>query len=229
MDTVFHNQVEIGGMTVKTARPAVIFDMDGVLFDSESVYIEGYVRFASEYPEIRETSLSCIGANGRRTREIFLQKYGEDFPFDAYHQQVKAYVASHPIPLKPYVHEILARCRERGLPTALASSTREESVRRMLGEAGLTAYFDVIICGDMVSHSKPHPEIFLFAAEKLGALPADCYVIEDSYNGIRCAHNAGMHPLMVPDILQPDAQISAMAEAVLPDLNAAMAYLEGQI
>ena len=211
---------------MKNDRFAVIFDMDGVLFDSESVYIDGYVRYASQYPDIRETSLSCIGANGKKTREVFLNKYGEDFPFDAYYQKVKAYVASHPIPLKPYVHEILGWCREQALPTALASSTREESVRRMLGEAGLTDCFDAIICGDMVSHSKPHPEIFLFAARQLGAEPKDCYVIEDSFNGVRCAHNAGMHPIMVPDILQPDGEIKAIAEAVLPDLNAAQDYLK---
>ena len=206
---------------------SVIFDMDGVLFDSESVYIEAYVKFAAEYPDIRETSLSCIGANGKKTREIFAQKYGEDFPFDAYYQQVKAYVAAHPVPLKTYVHEILGWCRDQGLPTALASSTRTQSVMQMLGGAGLTAYFDEIICGDMVSHSKPHPEIFLYAAEKLGADPQDCWVIEDSYNGLRCARNAGMHPLMVPDILQPDDEIRPLCEAVLPDLRAAEAYLKG--
>lgn len=206
---------------------AVIFDMDGVLFDSESVYIEGYIKYASDYPDIRETSLSCIGANGIKTREIFTEKYGEDFPFDAYYRQVKAYVASHPVPLKPFVHEILGWCRAQGIPTALASSTRQESVMRMLGEAGLTGYFDLIVCGDMVSHSKPHPEIFLVAAERLGIQPGDCYVIEDSYNGIRAAHAAGMHPLMVPDILQPDGEIKALCEAVLPNLREVIEYVKG--
>lgn len=216
---------QMGGIMMQNDPIAVVFDMDGVLFDSESVYIEGYVMYAAEYPQIRETSLSCIGANGIRTREIFMEKYGEDFPFDAYYRKVKDYVASHPIPLKPRVHSILSWCREQGLPTALASSTRRESVMRMLNEAKLTAYFDVIVCGDMVSHSKPHPEIFLAAADRLGVQPQDCYVIEDSYNGIRCARNAGMHPIMVPDILQPDDEIKPMCEAVLPDLGAAQAYL----
>lgn len=211
---------------MKNHEFAVIFDMDGVLFDSESVYIDGYVMYASDYPEIRETSLSCIGANGIRTREIFTEKYGADFPFDSYYQKVKDYVASHAIPLKPYVHEVLGYCRERGFPVALASSTRTVSVMRMLDEASLSGYFDVIVCGDMVSHSKPHPEIFLTAAERLGVDPAGCYVVEDSYNGVRCAHNAGMHPLMVPDILQPDAEIAALAEEVLPDLGAVIDYLK---
>lgn len=205
----------------------VIFDMDGVLLDSESIYIEGYVKYASEYPDIRETSLACVGANGRRTREIFMERYGEDFPFDVYYQRVRDYVAAHRIPLKPYVHEALAFCRGQGIPTALASSTRSESVRRLLGENGLTDYFDEIVCGDMVSHSKPHPEIFLTAAARLGAQPEDCCVIEDSYNGIRAAHAAGMRPIMVPDILQPDNEIRGLAEVVLPDLRAAIEYLKG--
>ena len=205
----------------------VIFDMDGVLFDSESVYIEGYVMYAREYPDIRETSLSCVGANGRKTREIFLQKYGKDFPFDDYYQKVKAYVSSHPIPLKPGVFTIMNDLRGNGAKIALASSTSTASVMRMLDEAGLTEYFDVIVCGDMVSHSKPHPEIFLTAAERLGTEARDCFVIEDSYNGVRAAHNAGMRPIMVPDLLQPDEEIRNLAETVLPNLTEAAEYLKG--
>ena len=97
---------------------------------------------------------------------------------------------------------------------------------RMLSEANLTGYFHAIICGDMVSHSKPHPEIFLTAAERLDADPENCFVIEDSFNGIRCAHNAGMRPIMVPDILQPDDEIKGMAEIVLPDLHEVVLYLD---
>ena len=210
-------------------RIAVIFDMDGVIFDSERVYIEGYVKYASDYPDIREVSLSCVGSTGKRTREIFLERYGEDFPFDAYYQKVRDYVMSYPVPLKPYVHEIFDYLKRSGVPTALASSTRRERVAQMLDAEGLTDYFTVIVCGDMVSRSKPHPDIFLAAADRLGVPPEDCYVIEDSYNGIRAAHHVGMHPIMVPDILQPDDQIAAMCEAVLPHLNAAKEYLKGRM
>lgn len=206
----------------------VIFDMDGVLFDSESAYIEGYVRFASDYPDIRETSLSCIGANGQKTREIFLLKYGEDFPFDSYYQKVRTFVRSNPIPLKPGVFEIMDYLKEADIPIALASSTSTESVMKMLDEKGLTSYFDVIVCGDMVSYSKPHPEIFLTAAERLGAQPASCFVIEDSYNGIRAAFAAGMRPIMVPDIVQPDEEIRELAEVVLPCLTDVISYLDDQ-
>ncbi|MBQ3418387.1 MAG: HAD family phosphatase [Ruminococcus sp.] len=208
---------------------AVIFDMDGVLFDSESVYIEGYVKYASDYPDIRETSLSCVGANGRRTREIFMEKYGESFPFDEYYRKVKAYVQSHPIPLKQGAVEILKFLSEKNIPLALASSTSTPSVMKMLDEAQLLPYFDKVICGDTVSHSKPHPEIFLKAAEELGYAPENCYVIEDSYNGIRAAYNAGMIPVMVPDILMPDEEIREKLSYLFPDLPAAQAFFEGLI
>ena len=208
---------------------AVIFDMDGVLFDSESVYIEGYVKYASDYPDIRETSLSCVGANGKKTREIFLAKYGEDFPFDDYYRKVKAYVRSNPIPLKKGAAEILKFLSENNIPLALASSTSTPSVMKMLEEAYLLPYFDKIICGDMVSHSKPHPEIFLKTAEELGYAPENCYVIEDSYNGIRAAYNAGMIPVMVPDILQPDEEIREKLRFLFPDLPAVQEFFKGLI
>lgn len=208
---------------------AVIFDMDGVLFDSESVYIEGYVKYASDYPDIRETSLSCIGANGRRTREIFVEKYGGEFPFDEYYRKVKAYVQSHPIPLKTGAVEILKFLSKKNIPIALASSTSSQSVMKMLREADILHYFDKVICGDMVSHSKPHPEIFLKAGEELGYPPDSCYVIEDSYNGIRAAFNAGMIPVMVPDILQPDEEIREKLSYLFSDLSAAQAFFEERL
>ena len=203
---------------------AVIFDMDGVLFDSESVYIEGYVKYASDYPQIRETALSCIGANGRRTREIFAERYGEDFPFDAYYRRVKAYVQSSPIPLKKGAAEILKFLSEKNIPLALASSTSSPSVTKMLSDADILRYFDKVICGDMVSHSKPHPEIFLKAGEELGYPPGRCYVIEDSFNGVRAAYTAGMIPVMVPDILQPDEEIQEKLSYLFFDLPAAQAF-----
>ena len=207
---------------------AVIFDMDGVIFDSERAFIDSFREICiSEKIEFKEEAcLECIGVNWNSSKAIFERTYGEDFDFPHYYELVRERMRGLRFPMKPYVHEIFAYLKERHIPTALASSTREVSVLRMLGEAGLTDRFDVIVCGDMVRHSKPHPEFFLTAAERLGADPANCYVIEDSFNGIRCARNAGMHPIMVPDILQPDEEISALAEVVLPDLNAVITYLE---
>ena len=206
---------------------AVIFDMDGVIFDSEQAYIDVYRELLTRdgITFIEQACIDSIGTNIQRTREIWHEYYGDAVAFEPYNEEARGIMRRRAFPLKPYVYETLDALRERGIPTALASSTREESVMRMLGGAGLTRYFDAIICGDMVSHSKPHPEIFLTAAVRLGAEPHDCYVIEDSYNGIRCAHNAGMHPIMVPDILQPDDEISALAEVTVPSLREAEEYL----
>ena len=207
---------------------AIIFDMDGVIFDSEQAYIDSFREIceAEHIPFIEQACIDCIGANWNKSKEIFENAYGADFDFPYYYDKVRERLGQFRFPLKPYVNEILEYLKEIEIPIALASSTRERTVRRMLGEADLTRYFDIIICGDMVSHSKPHPEIFLTAADRSNALPQDCYVIEDSYNGIRCAHNAGMHPIMVPDILQPDEEIRGLAEIVLPSLKETAYYLK---
>ena len=123
------------------------------------------------------------------------------------------------LPLKSGARELLSALNGSGTPLALASSTRTETVRRELRDAGLLDFFDVVIGGDQVTRSKPHPEIFLRAAAELGTAPEECCVIEDSFNGIRAAAAAGMHPLMVPDMLQPDEEILALAERVFPSLH----------
>ena len=207
---------------------SVIFDMDGVIFDSEQAYIDLYRELLTRdgIAFIEQACIDAVGTNWLRTREIWRSYYGDSFDFEPYHEEARAILSRLSFPLKPYVREAFDALRRRGIPMALASSTRGASVMRMLGEAQLIPYFDAIVCGDMVSHSKPHPEIFLAAAQRLGTQPEDCYVVEDSYNGIRCAHNAGMHPIMVPDILQPDEEIRGLAEVVLPTLHDVIAYLE---
>ena len=216
---------------MKLSDIAVIFDMDGVIFDSERACYNSFKEVCEDegYPFIEQVYLDCIGVNLKRCQEIFEEAYGAEFDFAQYYALVRRKMRELRFDIKLGVHEIFAYIKEKQIPTALASSTREESVRRMLNDAGLLAYFDAIVCGDMVSHSKPHPEIFLTAAEKLGFPAEKCYVIEDSFNGIRCAHNAGMHPIMVPDILQPDEEIKGLAEVVLPSLTEVIDYIEGVV
>ena len=207
---------------------AVIFDMDGVIFDSERAFIHSFKEICEDEGfEFKEQAcLDCIGVNWNSSKAIFEAAYGSDFDFPHYFDLVRKRMGAMRFPIKPGVREIFAYLKEKEIPTALASSTREVSVKRMLGDEGMLDWFDVIVCGDMVSHSKPHPEIFLTAAEMLELAPEVCYVIEDSYNGIRCAHNAGMHPIMVPDILQPDEEIRGLAEIVLPTLNDVIGYFK---
>ena len=133
--------------------------------------------------------------------------------------------AGRPVPQKPGAAEILRALDERGVLLAVASSTPEARVRRHLTEHDFLRRFDAVIGGDRLQRSKPAPDIFLLAAESLGAEPARCFVIEDSFNGIRAAHAARMRPIMVPDMLEPTEEIAAMAEVVTADLFGALEYL----
>ena len=206
---------------------AVIFDMDGVIFDSERAYIEVFRRFcARDGIDCDEaTCLKAIGSTRENTRRIFLDAYGEDFPFDSYYSECRDSLAESGVDLKPGVREIFTFLSDAQIPTALASSTSRASVVRMLTDAGLIDYFDAIICGDMITRSKPDPEIFFTAAAAIEKEPARCFVIEDSFNGIRAAHAAGMRPLMVPDLLQPDEALRALCEEVFPSLDEVREYL----
>ena len=213
---------------------AVLFDMDGVIFDSERMLRDCWIAIADQegLENMQQVYGLCIGINQRASDEILRQAYGRDFPVEHFKQQAVGLfherIGSEGLPVKPGAREILGALKERAVPLALASSTDQGPVRRELSEAGLLEFFDVLVTGDMVKNSKPHPEIFLTAAELLGVKPGDCFVIEDSYNGVRAAAAAGMRPIMVPDLLAPDGEMRSLARAILPDLQAALRYLKTQ-
>ena len=205
---------------------AVLFDMDGVIFDSERAVREVWREIAAErgLADIDSVFVRCVGVTKTRTREILLEAYPslrfEDFD-GAVRARFRARYSGGRLPVKPGVREILTALRERGYPLALASSTRTETVKLELEEAGLLGCFDAVIGGDMVQKSKPDPEIFLTAAARLGVSAGDCWVIEDSYNGIRAARAGGLRAIMVPDLLPPNAEMAEKADYVVPDLFAA--------
>lgn len=210
---------------------AVVFDMDGVIFDSERAVMQCWKDVASRHniPDIEKAILACTGTTMVRTREIMLNLYGADFPYDEYARESSAIFHSRyddrRLPMKPGVKELLTFLKEHDKKIALASSTRQQVVTDELRDAGIIEYFDRIICGDMVSRSKPAPDIFLKACEELNISPLDSYAIEDSYNGIRAAHAGGLHPIMVPDLLPADEEMQSLAEIVLPSLTSVMEYL----
>ena len=213
----------------KTA--AVIFDMDGIIFDTERLYIESWKVVAQEYDlnNVTDMAYRIIGVNDIMSRKVFTDYYQGTRDYDQCRKRVSEVFHSRydgKIPVKPGVHEILAFLRERNIPVALASSTRIETVQRELKEAGLYQAFDHIIGGDMIKQSKPAPDIFLAAAEKLQEAPENCYVLEDSHNGIRAAAAAGMHPIMVPDLLEVTEEMQELAETVCPTLYEAINYLD---
>ena len=211
---------------------AVVFDMDGVIFDTERLVIEFWKEVAKKHniPNIEHTCIQCRGTNRVRTREIFLENYGADFPFDPYRAEVTELFNTHykgvPLPTKPGVRELLSYLQEQDIKVGLASSTAQHLVRDEIGTAGLLPYFQTLVCGDMVEHSKPAPDIFLKACEILNADPTKSIAIEDSFNGIRSAHCAGMTPIMVPDQVQPTDEIRALAFHVMPSLLDVLNWLK---
>ena len=211
---------------------AVVFDMDGVIFDTERLVIEFWKEVAKKHniPNIEHTCIQCLGTNRVRTREIFLENYGADFPFDPYRAEVTELFNTHykgvPLPTKPGVRELLSYLQEQDIKVGLASSTAQHLVRDEIGTAGLLPFFQTLVCGDMVEHSKPAPDIFLKACEILNADPTKSIAIEDSFNGIRSAHCAGMTPIMVPDQVQPTDEIRALAFHVMPSLLDVLNWLK---
>ena len=213
---------------------AVVFDMDGVIFDSERKVVECWTVVAEKYgiKDIEKLCRMCLGTNSAETKRIALEFYGQDFPYDEYKGEASALYferySDGRLPMKEGVKELLEYLKSRGLLVALASSTRSAVVLSQLENAGILPYFDKVVCGDMVSHSKPHPEIFQKACEELAVAPESEIAIEDSYNGIRSAHAAGMRPIMVPDMAEPNDEMKRLSEAILPSLTAVIDYLSGE-
>ena len=193
----------------------VIFDMDGVLFDTERLYRQCWTTLdTTSLKDIDEVLKACIGSNEQKTQEIFRTHYGENFDFNGYHARAKEVFQKHlkeqGMPMKEGVYELLEYLKKADYKIGLASSTRTEIVKEELEAAKIAQYFDVIVGGDQVKESKPNPEIFLYACEKLGEKPEKAMVVEDSLNGIRAAYAAGMKPIMVPDLVLPTEEIEAL-------------------
>ncbi len=211
---------------------AMIFDMDGVIFDSETLVKICWKMVADKYgiPGIEEQCNRCLGTNMEESRRIMKEHYGQDFPYDEYKKEMSDLFHERAdggkLPQKPGVRELLQYLKEQGIRTAVASSTRSNLVIQELDEGGLLGFFDKVIGGEMVTRSKPAPDIFLHACEQLEVSPKEAYVVEDSFNGIRAASAAGIPAIMVPDQVQPDEEIREKAEIVLPSLNAVKEYIE---
>ena len=215
---------------MKTNRQYVVFDMDGVLFDSERLIQRYWLRVGERHglPDIGETFLQCVGTTRVHSRKVFEARY-PDCSYTEFQDECRALffktIDQSGMPLKPGAEEILARLRDQGAAIGLASSTRMELVRWELESVNLLKYFDVLITGDLLEKSKPAPDIYLMACDALEVPPSKAWAIEDSHNGIRSAAAAGMRVIMVPDLLPATEEMERLAEAILPDLAAAERYI----
>lgn len=211
---------------------AVIFDMDGVLFDTERLCMDSWLAVAEEQgiPDMEKFFPSCIGRNMTDTKVLFHEFYADAFDYDIFRKQASAwfhaYIEQKGVPVKPGVRELLAFLREGGYAIGLASSTSRPAVENHLERAGIRDTFQSVTTGDMVLHSKPCPDIYLMACKSLGTDPARTVAVEDSPNGIRSAYSAGMIPVMVPDLLAPDEEMREKSAVICSDLLEVIAFLE---
>lgn len=211
---------------------AVVFDMDGVIFDSETCVIESWMYVADKYniEGIEEACNECLGLNREATKIKMLERYGSDFPYDEFKQEASKFYHDKydggRLPIKPGIEELLKFLKCNDKKVAVASSTRREVVEAEIRDAGLLKYFDVLVCGDMVTKSKPDPEIFLKACEMLKVSPSRSFGIEDSYNGIRSSSSAGLRTIMVPDRIGPNGEMKKLTEIIVSSLVEVKEYLE---
>ena len=186
---------------------AVLFDMDGTVFDTEVIYRRCWFRAAKDvgFEEDIDLFLQRVSGLNQADMTAFVYRtYGADAPFEAlwghWLECIDEEMACGILPLKAGAPDILFAFKERGIKIALVTSSGQKTVARYLQMSGLEGVFDAIVTGNQVTHGKPHPECFLTAAKELGISPAHCAVVEDSPNGIKAAHAAGMYTVMVPDL-----------------------------
>lgn len=212
----------------------VIFDMDGLMTDTERLYIDLWCQILREQgmEEHRDVVTRCIGMDHGKMRAYIKETLGEDFDYLSVLGEVgkrsEAYCQAHGIPVKPGLYELLDYLDQEKIPYAVATSSRGEGARSKLRQIGVLARLHGLVTGDMVEKGKPDPEIFLRAAEELQLPPEHCLVLEDSPHGILAAHLAGCLPMMIPDLWPPDEKTQSMLYARGETLLDVIPVLAGQ-
>ncbi len=209
----------------------VIFDMDGVIVDSESVVRQGwqYAAQKMDLGEIDALFLQHVGSNHIFTERLLKSQFGEQFSYEEFRNYTREffydYTEKNGLPVKKGVYELIAYLKANHYKIGLASSSTKHYIINSLRQAELIDYFDVIVSGEHLKRSKPYPDIYLTACEQIGVEPANAYAIEDSYNGIRSASSAGMKPIMVPDLLPPTEEMQQLSVLICNDLTEVQEYL----
>jgi beta-phosphoglucomutase-like phosphatase (HAD superfamily) len=211
-------------MRLPRTPAAVVFDMDGLLFNTETLYQEALLLAAAEggHDFAAEVFSRTVGLPWAQSRMLLLSHFGEAFPVDAFQETwVRHFwvIAETRLELKPGAMELLDTLDQLRLPRAIATSSARRTVERHLGAHDLAGRFDAIVGNGDYEKGKPAPDPFLKAAERLGVDARSCLALEDSHNGIRSAAAAGMMTVMVPDLLQPTDEIRGLCAFVAEDLH----------
>lgn len=195
---------------------AVVFDMDGVLIDTEKLLVRYWVQAANEmgFPMERKHALELRSLASRYAEPYLKGLFGDGFNYHKVRARrielMEDYIDLHGVQIKPGLTELMDYLKKHSYKIAVATATDYDRAVPYLQKAGIYESIDSLCCGPSVEHGKPEPDIYLYAAKKLGVEPEKCLAIEDSPNGIKAAHAAKMHTVMIPDLTQPDKKLQRL-------------------
>ena len=204
---------------------AVIFDMDGVLIDTEKHYNAAWCQAATEagFPFTREHALLLRSCEAKEGEKLMQGIFGPSFDYYAIRERrrelVRERLAQYGLEKKPGVEETLRFLRAKGIKTAVATATALDITKSHLTTIGVCDLFDSIVSAKNVAHGKPEPDVYLYACEQIGERPQDCMAVDDSPNGIMAAYRAGLRTVMVPDLTQPDEELTKYLYACVNSLS----------
>lgn len=204
---------------------AVIFDMDGVLIDTEKHYNAAWCQAATEagFPFTREHALLLRSCEAKEGEKLMQGIFGPSFDYYAIRERrrelVRERLAQYGLEKKPGVEETLRFLRAKGIKTAVATATALDITKSHLTTIGVCDLFDSIVSAKNVAHGKPEPDVYLYACEQIGERPQDCMAVEDSPNGIMAAYRVGLRTVMVPDLTQPDEELTKYLYACVNSLS----------
>ena len=211
---------------------AVVFDMDGLMFDTERLFVHAW-DYAGEKMGLGKAgymNIRTLGLNATLCRQVWIEEFGDRFNAEELRKYTKEffdeYYVNNKVPVKKGLYVLLEYLKKNGYKLAVASSTNRRDVEHHLKDAGVYEYFDAVICGDMVSKSKPEPDIYLKACEAIGVEPEEALALEDSKNGLLAAHRAGMRVIMVPDSWEVDEEVKKFLWAMCGSLEEVKEILE---
>ena len=216
------------------AIKGVLFDMDGVILDTEKLYTRFWCEAAQAlgFPMTHEMALgmrSLSHAVGERQLKAYL---GENVNYQEVRSKrielMTAFIDENGVEIKSGIHELIQFLNENGIKKAVATSSPLDRTKKYLSQVGLVDSFDELVSGHMVEHGKPAPDIYLYAASKLGLKPEECLVLEDSPTGLLAAYRAGCVPVMIPDQDQPNEEVKERAYAVVSNLITIMDFIESE-
>lgn len=201
----------------------VIFDMDGLLLDTEKVCLDCFVetRRAYDLSASPEVFLRTVGLRGKESDQIIIESLNGEVGFKDFSREWDRRIAAslkHDIPVKAGALKLLKKLKQKGHPMAVATSTRTDTARKHLEKADLLGFFDIVVGGDQVKKGKPDPEVYLKAASRIGYPATSCYAFEDSETGVKAAHASGAKTIQIPDLIEPSSNLKSLGHLIAPSL-----------